>query len=371
MTKRLFFSVGDFSSDLHTSEIITELFKIDKDLKIFAVGGDKMKESGAEILEYTVGHATVGFIEAFFNLPYFYYLDKMVKRFIFKNKPALVVLVDNPGFNLRLAEYCYELNIPVIYFIPPQVWAWYYKRIKTIKRCVKKVLFIFPFEEKLYKDEKIEAKYVGNPLFMKIKKFLQKKQEIENSKEKNDIAILPGSRLSEWLYHIPIIKNFIRNRKDKNFVISIAETLKDIHKVIKDIEELKKIENLIVSYDNVYNLISNSEKVLCSSGTVSLESALLEKPGLSFYKTSLLNYYLAKKIAKLPYISLPNLILYFANEKDIIYKELIQQNFNIEELNKNLDNIICNKEIFKRLKELIRELPTSKIVANEIYGLLG
>lgn len=348
---------GEKSGDNYGALLCENLRKIKEDIYFFGTGGKEMEKKGVEIIE-GMPFGYMGFqsiIKKFFN--YLIFMKKVIKR-IEEQKPDAIIFIDNPGFNLQIAK---KLNkkYRTFYYIPPKIWAHNYERIKVLKKYIDFVIPIFPFEVEIYKREKIPYFYSGHPFIDLIKdgNFIKKNKKFT-------IGILPGSRMEELKYNLPVFKKIVERLKKKYqfdvLISSIDENFENyIRKIFNDFQY--EVEN------EVYKVIKKSDLILSVSGTVNLEVAYMEKFLIIFYKTSLLNYFLAKLLVKINTISPLNIIL---GEK--FFPEYIQK-FNLEEVEETIIDLIEKGEIykkeiegFKRLKEIIKEKNVSRRIAEFI-----
>lgn len=312
---------GELSGETHASNLIDRLSEIGR-FQYFSMGGELLREKTELIFDYRKISVT-GFTEIFRRAGSIIRAYLVVKRHLETLKPLATILVDFPGFNLRIADISRKLGIPVFYFIPPQVWAWGKKRLKKIKRSVDLVISFFPFEKELYDSYGIKCEFVGHP-YTKLKERVFDREAILRSQSipssKTIIGILPGSRDTEIRRHIKVISSVIDELKkkleDAIFVISAARTV--------DCERIKRFfagkEDVRVLEDSSLEILSVSSCAIVSSGSATLEASLLGVPTVVIYKLSTLSYLIARVIVKVPYVSLPNIIL---NEE--IFPEFIQR----------------------------------------------
>lgn len=365
----LFFSVGDYSGDLHASEILGRLLSLPggSGLKVSGLGGDLLARAGCNLLENTIDHATVGFQEVVFKIKYFRELLKKTTEHLRRSRPRLVVLVDNPGFNLRLASICAGLGLRTVYFIPPQAWAWHRARVSWLRRCVEEVYCILPFEESFFGTYGIAARYVGNPLVPRISRY---KESHPPGIDPGTIGVFPGSRISEWERHFPVLRELVELRRDRKFLFSVASALQPLLQAQKDLDLLRLCKNVTIVRDDPYEILNRAEFVLCASGTITLETALFERPATCFYRTSWFNYRLARFFVQAPGVCLPNLILYYGGDTKPLYDELIQGAFTVEELSKKCDTYVSDPSRFSRLRQLVGEMDPVERVSDRILELV-
>jgi lipid-A-disaccharide synthase len=318
MKKTIFISAGELSGDIHAARLISELLNQRPDLKILANGGDNMQSAGADLVYHINEISFMGFAEVVKHLPLIKKIFSRTIACIEKNNVELVVLVDYPGFNLRLAKALHKRKINVIYYICPQIWAWHQSRVKQIKKHVDKAICILPFEPDWYTKHGVDAVYAGNPLMDK--KLSKAYLQVSGLEEKDKfIGIFPGSRKQELDNHFDIMMNS-------------AQKIRQAHPEIKFVVAMAPGQNFS-EYRQKYDftwliwtkgendaIMHRAEFLIMVSGTASLEAALIGTPMVIVYKTSAITYFLARFVASIEYIGLANII---AGEKGI--HELIQK----------------------------------------------
>jgi len=361
---------GEASGDLHGSNLIKELKIIDKECSFRCWGGDLMQEQGGEIVKHYKDLAFMGFFEVLMKIRTILNNIKWCKKDVVQYNPDAVILIDYPGFNLRIAEFLKTKNIPVLYYISPQVWAWKKSRIKKIKRTVDRMFVILPFEKEFYKEQGMDVTFVGHPLIDAIDNFKLKNaissEEFKNKYELDNrpiISILPGSRKQELISNLPIMLDAVKSFKNYQILIACAPSInKEYYQSITNIHSGIKLIN-----NDTYNLLNQSFAAIVTSGTATLETALFNVPQVVCYKSSWLSYQIAKLLIKVNYISLVNLIL---NKESI--KELIQSDLNTYNLKLEIERIIDGSyrdEVLKDynlLKITCGGIGASKITANEM-----
>ena len=352
----LFIVCGERSGDLHGSELVKELFKINPNLKIHCWGGDLLKSAGAILLEDYKSYSVMGFYEVLKRLYFLYKKIEKCKIDILKLNPKRVLLIDFPGFNLKIAKFCKRNNIKVDYYIPPKTWAWNSKRNIVLKKNINSIYSILPFEKNYFMGEGIDINYIGNPLVHRIKKNKLKKTD-------NYIALFPGSRETEIKYSLPILIQLVKKIKDEKFLVFGVSNISSLL-----YEGILKYDHVEIVYDDTYGSLDKCESAVVMSGTASLEVALTNTPHIVVFKASYTSYLIARLLVKLKYISLVNLIL----GKEIV-KELIQDNFNINNLTNELKSLKKNqikkmmRENFYELRRKIGDTNSSKKLADIIY----
>ena len=349
--KSFFISAGDPSGDLHASALIDRLKDFsENEISFTGLGGDNMISSGLNHLYHVKDLSATGYVEVLRKYSFFRKVLNTCSEFIINNKPDAVILVDYPGFNLRLASRIRKnYRGRIFYYISPQIWAWNAGRAATIKDTVDKMLVVFPFEVEFYKRFGIKAEYVGHPLTERLKKNLLNISDGSDAAETDTICILPGSRIHEIRNHMPVLaktagKLIRKYKSDIVFSKSVFINERN-YKTVKIPSECK------LSGENVYDLIKKSKVVLTKAGTSSLECALIGTPHLIFYKTSLINYVLLKPRAKIDFIGIANIL---SGRK--IIKEFIQKDFTAENIVKEVDNILSDSDYRTDMKNNLAQL---------------
>ena len=330
---------GEASGDLHGSNLIKELQQLDDNAAVRCWGGDKMEAVGATLVKHYSELAFMGFIEVVKNLRTIFRNLAFCKQDILAYQPDVIILIDYPGFNLRIAEWAKQLGIKVIYYISPQVWAWKESRVKAIKRHVDKMLVILPFEKSFYKKWNYQVEYVGHPLVEVINNFVQGEPLFKNKKV---IAMLPGSRKQEILIKLPIMLQASQHFQDYHFVVAKAPGVEENFYN----ELLAPYTNVSSVVNQTYQLLSEAKAALVTSGTATLETALFNVPEVICYKGSSISYQIAKRLIKIKYICLVNLIM----DKEVV-KELIQDELTAANIVKELTELLSNTARQKQLQD--------------------
>lgn len=337
---------GEASGDLHGSNLIRALKKEQANATFRCWGGDLMKEAGGDLVKHYKDLDFMGFIEVIANLRTILKNIKFCKKDIKMHQPDAVILIDYPGFNLRIAEYVKSLGIKVFYYISPQVWAWNQKRAFKFKRLIDKMFVILPFEKAFYRKFDYEVEYVGHPLLDAIKK--RDTSEARNKElraelnlgSKPIVLLLPGSRKQEIKTILPIMLQQNDHFPDYQFVIAAAPSLDadffDLYKAQHP--ELKVVGN------RTYDLFQLASAALVTSGTATLETALFDVPEVVCYKGSFISYQIAKRLIKVNYISLVNLVM----DSEVV-KELIQNKLNKKLLKHELGKLLKDEEYRKQM----------------------
>ncbi|MCF8066997.1 MAG: lipid-A-disaccharide synthase [Desulfobacterales bacterium] len=323
--KSVMIVAGEASGDLHGSMLVKEMFQRDNALSFYGVGGKAMKDAGVEILVDAETLSVVGITEVIPKLPTVFRSMRTVKQALKKMRPDLLVLIDYPDFNLRIAPYAKKLGIPVLYYVSPQIWAWRSGRVKKIKKCVDHMAVILPFEADFYRKYDVPVTFIGHPLFDE--RVFPSREDIESKKDEPPvIGLLPGSRIGELSRHLPIMLDTageIASRLgDVKFALSLAPSIKKsfMEELITGHPEASRIE--IVS-GGAEKVILQSRMVIAVSGTVTLEIGLFGMPMVVIYKVSPISYRIGRALIQVKNISIVNLIA-----GKTIVPELIQHEAN-------------------------------------------
>jgi len=352
---RYYIVAGEASGDLHASNLIKAIKTQDSEAQFRGCGGDLMRNAGADLLMHYKEMAFMGFWEVFVHLSEVLGNIKRCKADILAWLPDVLVLVDYPGFNLRIAQFAKERHIKVVYYISPQIWAWKKGRIKQIKRDVDEMMVILPFEKAFYAKNDMDVHYVGHPLLDAVQRDLRTRPDVVSFKadnhleDKKIIALLPGSRKQEINAILPTMLSVVEQFPQYRFVVStvswLPKELYDKHLQGHDVTRV---------YDNTYALLANAKAAIVASGTATLETAMIGTPQVVCYAGSEISYLIAKHlISGINYISLPNLIM-----DAPVVTELIQHDYNTERLQKELRLITEDAENIAAMKAQYDELYT-------------
>lgn len=360
---RYYLIAGEASGDLHASNLIRELRKLDGAADIRAWGGDKMEAAGATIVRHYRDLAFMGFIEVLQNLRTILRNIDFCKKDIAAYRPDVLVLVDYPGFNLRIAEWAKGHGMKVVYYISPQVWAWKEGRVKKIRRVVDEMLVILPFEVPFYQQWNYPVTYVGHPLIEVVERAME--EPLRPLTERPVVALLPGSRSQEIRAKLPVMLKMVAHFPDYQFVVAGAPAQPDsLYEALIGSEAVKLVRN------DTYNLLRQAKAALVTSGTATLETALFEVPQVVCYRGSPVSYWLAKRLVKIKYISLVNLIM----DRRVV-PELIQDDLNEETLLSELQPLLTQSKSrsaqladYKLLKDLLKGENASKSVAAKVFS---
>ncbi|MCX6315799.1 MAG: lipid-A-disaccharide synthase [Bacteroidetes bacterium] len=374
---------GEASGDLHGSNLIRELKKTDPDAIIRCWGGDKMQEAGGTLVKHYRDLAFMGFAEVLMNLRTIFRNLAFCKEDILQFNPDALILVDYPGFNLRIAKWAKEQTLftnthrKIIYYISPQVWAWKANRVKSMKKCIDKMLVILPFEKDYYKNKwDWDVEYVGHPLIEIVESeqwavgssqlaIDSSQLAVDSSQLPIDnspftihhsplpihhpiaigspkiIALLPGSRKQEILKKLPVMLEVSKSYPEYQFIVAKAPGMEEsfYDALLKDYHNVSYVSN------QTYALLKQSTAALVTSGTATLETALFSVPEVVCYKGSWLSYQIGKRLVDVKYISLVNLIM-----DRLVVTELIQDDLTVDNLKKELHELLTNEERIRKIQ---------------------
>jgi len=349
--KLIYFIAGEPSGDLHGSNVLRELNILNEEIKYRGLGGPFMQKQGLHPIADFSRLSIMGFSEVINELPFFIKLKKLVIKDISIHRPSKIVLVDYPGFNLKIAQNIKKKfsNIDIVYYISPQLWAWKEGRINIIKKYIDKMIVIFPFEVSWYEKRGVDVKYFGHPLI----DIHNQQQIIDKNTTKKTIGIFPGSRPQEIKRHIPVLKDVIasiqKTRQDIKFIIGLAPGVSK-----KIISSLGLKKNFQIIQGNSFVGFELSDVAIVASGTATLECAITKTPCVVIYKTSIINWLIASFFMNVKFISIVNIL-----GGKFIFSELLQ--------NKCVPHLIV-KKTFKLLNQNNKGL---KQDLQSIVGSLG
>jgi len=337
---RYYIIAGEASGDLHGSNLIKALKRQDPGADFRCWGGDLMEAAGATLAKHYKDLAFMGFVEVIRNLPVILRNLRFCKEDILRYQPDALILIDYPGFNLRIAKWAHALHLKVIYYISPQVWAWKESRVKGIKTSVDKMLVILPFEKDFYRKWDFPVEYVGHPLVEVVEEARQKKEPPLGTRP--IIALLPGSRHQEVALKLPVMLEVSTHFPDYQFIVAKAPSLDDsfYEECFRDFPDVNAIRG------NTYGLLNQATAALVTSGTATLETALFGVPEVVCYKGNQISYEIARRLIRVKYISLVNLIM----DKPVV-KELIQEEMNVKNIRAELHRLLYDKAYRTRIQE--------------------
>lgn len=368
---------GENSGEKYGAHLVHEFKKLRPSFQFFGIGGSHMKKEGVNLLYSIQDMGIVGGLEVISHFPRLIKIFNHLQREIRSKKPSAAVLIDSPDFNLRLAKKLKKYSVPILYYVSPTVWAWRKKRLKVIKKTVSKMLLIFPFEEKIYKNNEIPAEYIGHPLSEIINLSLSKEefyQKYELDPGRKIIALMPGSRNSELKFHLPVLLKAMAKIKAEfpvQFLLIKADSINS--ELLEKHLNLKYLRNnLKILNNNKYEALAYAHLVLAACGTSNLEAALLDTPLIAFYRIFPLTYILGVKLIKIKNYSIVNIL---AGKK--IIPELIQNNFTPEKIFQETKKILGSAQIkskmvenFSQIKKKLSKGQVSLTAALELEKLL-
>ncbi len=320
--RNIYIIAGEASGDLHGANLMRALTKGNEEIRFRYWGGDRMAEIAGSPVKHIKDLAFMGFVEVVMNLRAIFKNLSFCKEDIEAFEPDAIVLIDYPGFNLRIAKWAKKKGIPVIYYISPQVWAWKKRRVHTIKEVVDKMLVILPFEKDFYANYDMDVEYVGHPLIDAVDAFQDRVAQVDliDKHQLDDrplIALLPGSRKQEVKVKLPIMLESLQSFDDYQFVIAGAPSLSpDFYRSF-----LENYDHVRIIHNETYDLLAIATGALVTSGTATLETALFRVPQVVCYKGSKISYQIAKRLVQVDYISLVNLILKREAVRELIQNE--------------------------------------------------
>ncbi|MBX3102745.1 MAG: lipid-A-disaccharide synthase [Bacteroidetes bacterium] len=342
-TQRIYLLAGEASGDLHAANLVKALKARQPGLQFRGMGGDRMAAEGVTLVRHIRETNFMGFVVVLLNLRTILRMFRQVKADILAYKPQAVILVDYPGFNLRMARFCHQQGIRVYYYISPQLWAWKAGRVKQVKAYVHQMYCILPFEQEWYRQRGVAVAYVGHPLL----DALQPAKFADKPLEPQRLALLPGSRAHEITRMLPVMLAAAAQFPQLQPVLAAAPTQsREWYETL-----LKKYPQVELAYADVYRVLRDARFALVTSGTATLETALHETPQVVCYAGNWLSYQIARRLVKVKYISLVNLIM----DREVV-KELIQGEMNPRSVAKALGRLVTDGEARRQQLEDYREL---------------
>jgi lipid-A-disaccharide synthase len=345
---RYYIIAGEASGDLHGSNLVKAIHRQDASADIRCWGGDRMEAAGAVLVKHYRDLAFMGFVEVIRHLGTIAKNLSFCKEDLLRYAPDVLVLIDYPGFNLRIAEWAHARGIRVVYYISPQVWAWKENRVRKIRRIVDKMIVILPFEKQYYREKwNFDVQYVGHPLTEAIAQHEQH-FALPAKPEKPIIALLPGSRRQEIISKLPVMLSVVTSFPEYQFVVAPAPSLP-----IELYQDLIGSLPVTLAPDGTYQLLRSAKAALVTSGTATLETALWGVPQVVCYRGNPVSFWLAKKLVRIKYISLVNLIL-----DAPVVTELIQEELNTERLRIELTKLLEDTPHLQNMKAQYQQLQT-------------
>lgn len=375
-SKQVMLVVGEASGDIHGADLVRALSSKDPTLRFFGVAGEQLKQTNFEVLLNVSQLAGMGFVELAGSVRRIWQAYRTLRQAMRERKPDLLVLIDFPEFNLRLAKLAKKLKIPVLYYVSPQIWAWRRGRVRQIARCVDHMAVVFPFEVPFYESRGVKVSYVGHPLLDIVRSRESREAmlaQLALDSEKRTIAILPGSRRGEVSYHLPVLLDAaLRLSQDSEvqFFVIRASTV-GRHELESLLERIPL--RIPIVEDKRYDAVNACDLAWTASGTVTVEAALLLKPMIIVYRLSWLTYALARMLVNIKHVGMVNIMA----GKEVV-PELIQTDFTAEGVVKETRNLLENRDlrdkIVRKLVALRAKLGTpgaADRVANIALSMMG
>ncbi len=332
---------GEASGDLYGARLAVELKKIFPDITCYGLGGDHMRQAGVHILADVSELSVIGLVEVIRHYPRLLNILNRMKRELKRIRPDVLVLIDSPDFNLRLAKQAARSRTKVMYYVSPQIWAWRSSRIRVIRKCVDKMATVFPFEENFYRDAGVPVEYVGHPLVEDAHPSMDKDAFLKAhriSSDKKLVGLFPGSRASEVEYNFPTLiqaaGKLAFKRPDVQFVVPVASTL-SVDFVQRFASDLQA--DITISTAGIYDVINACDVIAATSGTVTLQITLMQTPMLIIYKLSPISYWILSRLVNFTYAGIANVI---ANKE--ISRELIQHEATPDNIVQELEKLLSD-----------------------------
>lgn len=348
--KKIMFVAGEASGDQHAAEVYKKIKQQRPEIEAFGMGGAMLEAAGVRIEVDLVSHAVIGIVEALAKISEFFKILTLAKRLLEKERPDAVVLTDFPDLNFRIAAYAKSLGIPVIYFVSPQIWAWRKGRIHTIKKIVDHMIVVFSFEEPFYRKAGIPVTFVGHPLLEQVKPEVpvaQRRQALLGEARGPLVALLPGSRRQEIEFLLPTMAGIAKRLREKHpqiqFVVPVARTV-SAERIAAILDKVGLAAQLI--REQPYSARAAADLAIVSSGTATLETAILGTPMIVGYRMKRISYWLARIFVKLKFFGLANLV---ADEK--IAPEFLQDAFSPEKVFPIAEALLQDQAMIEKQKQ--------------------
>ncbi|MGB7511387.1 MAG: lipid-A-disaccharide synthase [Pelodictyon phaeoclathratiforme] len=374
MSKKLFVLAGELSGDMHAAGVIAELLKARPELKVFGIGGEKLRTLGAELLYDTAQMSIMGFIDVLKHAGFLRRVIRELKEAVRREKPQAAFLVDYPGMNLMMARFFHQLGIPVIYYISPQVWAWKEGRVKAIRRDVDRLLVIFDFEVEFFRRHGIKAEFVGHPVIEQLAELSLPSRELFVQKHNLApdtllIGLLPGSRKQEIAHILPEMLKAARLLSQNYPVVFLFGRAPHLDEEVY--HAWSAYPDLSVINCSAYEVMQYSDLALVTSGTATLESLCFGVPMIVVYRTGWLNYLIGRQLVKLTSISLANIVAKGLGSSERAVPELIQHEASGTEIYQIARTILddpekagtMRRELLAARERLASDSPSHKIAA--------
>lgn len=354
---KIMISVGEASGDLNGANLAKALKTLEPDCRLLGMGGEAMRTAGVDIVYDIADLGVMGFVEIIKSLPRMFKLKNRLLQIMAVERPDVLVVIDYPEFNMRLAKAAKEIGIPVVSYISPSAWAWRRGRAKDVAKIVERVAAIFPFEADVYNEAGANVTFVGHPLLDIVKPALSKQEAyeyFEADAARPVVMLMPGSRMQEIDKLLPVMlaaaEKIVAKVPDCQFYLPVASTIS--REIIQSICHRFKID-VKLTQDHTYDLMNIANMAVAASGTATLETALLNLPTVIIYKLAPLTYFLGKLLVKIPNYGLPNIV---AGRR--VVPELIQGDANPERIAAETLEILTNKELYQTIKSDLAAVKT-------------
>jgi lipid-A-disaccharide synthase len=358
-SKKIMLVAGEVSGDLHGAHLVEAIQKIDPEIQFFGVGGEGLEKRGMRLLHHVHSLSVVGISEAFRKLRTALKTLRELKEVMEQERPDLLILIDYPEFNLRLARIARQKGIPVLYYISPQIWAWRPGRVKSIAKRVRKMVVLFPFEVPLYQAAGVDVEWVGHPLLDIVRPSLAREEALQQfgiDPEQKTVALLPGSRMEEVIRLLPPMLTsaaLLQMEMPRlQFILPLAPGIleTDLYPILKDVPVPIKIVN---GFN--YDVMALSDLIITASGTATLEAAILGKPMVIVYKVSRLSYWVGRALIRVRHIGLVNLIAGKETARELLQEEVNPERIAEEALCLLRDPVLYGKAV-ESMAEVRRSL---------------
>ncbi len=348
---RILISAGEASGDMYAAQLVHALQPRFPDARFYGCAGPRLKEAGVEVVVDSASLAVVGLAEVVSHLPRIYVQYRRLLRHVRRNPPDFAILADNPDFHLRLARHLKSMGVPVFYLVAPQVWAWRQGRVETIRQRVDKLFCLFPFEERWFRERGIDADYIGHPLVARVRPSSTKEEFFaKHGLDPNlrTIVLLPGSRVGEATRHLPDLLSAIELLRRKFAMQTVLATPKGFASAPSFANFRERFSSLSIQVieGETWDSLAYADLAFAASGTVTVEAAVLGTPMVTFYKVTPLSWWAGRRLVKVPYLSMVNLI---ANRK--IVPELIQNEMTAGNLAAAATGILADPARVERMRE--------------------
>lgn len=376
MTGPFLIVAGEKSGENYGAAVVRRFRETYPDARFFGIGGTNMTAAGVEIVQPMSGLAVVGLAEVVSKLPRIRRIFNGIRSEVAARKPVAALLIDSPDFNLRLAKRLKKLGVPVLYYISPTVWAWRKGRLKTVRNTVRKMCLIFPFEEALYAEAGIPARFVGHPLLERVRTAFGREEFFRKyglDPARKIIVLLPGSRKSEIGFHMPVLAAALGRIRDRIACQFVLVQAQDLEPGLLEASLPDDVPGLTILREDAYEAMAAADIALSACGTANLEAALLGTPLVAFYRVSPLTYAAGRRFLRIDDYSIVNIL---AGRR--IVPELIQGNFTAEAVAREAVRLLDSdraraeqKTRFLEIRERLGREPASRIVAEELAALAG